>query len=1544
MDFISLNNEAVSISQGAIQLQQKGALVYEYNPLKVLRLGEDLIESDKVTYPKGSLVDLDTELLPFDLNHPVDIIPQQSYDGSVNLILNDGNSFPKLINTRFSSTGMNTYQIVDRSGDNDTNIYDESSFDSDVSLYKKLNTIPRLMFTGLGTSGNLRVGNYVFYFKLSDSDGNESDFIAESGIVTCHIGNINDPFSIQGGIRDENSYKSVSFILTNIDSSYNNVVVYYTRSTSDANANEIVSSFKIDKNFAVYNNIARVNINGFENITQVSLNDINMQYNVVDSANAQTACQNMLFMGNVNNPEIEYKELSDLSLRFLPHLNLKNNIGWVNEKYEDSTGQYEYYNVQNIYHKLGYWNEEIYRFGIVYILNDFTLSPVFNVRGISDLVENVSYTKYKVYKNPVDPNSSIEKIKANREYIPTNKDSYKLDNQNENSKGVVRINYSGNQLQSSGIVPIGIDFKIDKEALALLKRFTKGFFFVRQKRIPTTLCQAVTIGLESTSHLPVLPVNNGYLVERFIDDDGVLTNDFSRRYKTISSDYVSEGYAALCPEFELRQPYFNQLFTGTEFEVSMAKSQFRTNRFNNLALHYYNLDYTTNSSVGSETYNITAITDNIKLLKGKKEVFSSRAGEAEEQWRVSYYEYRNKSKNARNLLRGAWGPFLGIEGYNTNKMSLINIKIPSYNENSIDDYFSIRFEDSSSFYAICDRTLWEDVDESEEMAKVSGIFRGDCFIGNYTHRMCRNFQDPSSPINDDIVDAMSWKDNYDPDNQESFSKINRGDVNAITLGHWATIKVCSNINISMRCLDKSYSSEEGLTGKPRGFYPLQAMSTGGESKIPESFVVNDGINSTTSDKYNFELPDVPAIKNHFGVRIMYSDININDSFKNGYRVFRLTNYRDYPLTYGNIIKLVELFGNILCVFEHGVALIPVNERVESGSGAGGSVFINTSNVLPENPRVLSDTFGTQWAESVIKTPYFVYGVDIVGKKIWRTNGETFEVISDFKVQKFLNDNISLTEKEMTPIIGIRNVKTHYNRFKQDVMFTFYDDINTIEEKVWNLCYNEVLQKFITFYSWVPSYSENIDNIFFTFDRDTSKAIAKLTKDYPLITLSEGNLISPPTSTKLGSLRLNMNLEEYLVDYYLADDRLRNQYFISTSGDVSISEALKDNVLWSFPVKAEVYHHLSTSEGNSKVIDKTVYSTITVATQEYYNTLTTSFWKHGKAGLMETKEPLRQTYWYGKQHPFEFEVVVVDNPSVHKLFENLVLLSNNVAPESFHYEITGDVYDFANDRENMYFRQEATKDLYQYNGSDILYDSDYLKLHPKQRDIIGSTSPYKERSTMFPLYYTRVDTINEIEDYYQAATSPHRDYQSLSGSEIVYDKRYDSYHIVTHVKGCPFKGMYKQRCKESDPGAIIDDSVPYPYIWAQYGRLRGNMDFIEDNWYIQIPPINFYQKNELQWKVGKEGAWYPPLNLTNNPLPNDMSVLEIKTENDIPKELVKLGYGVNVDSFDTTKWETISNHRKESKIKDKVMKIKIRYAGDKLVYVTALKTIYNISYA
>ena len=59
------------------------------------------------------------------------------------------------------------------------------------------------------------------------------------------------------------------------------------------------------------------------------------------------------------------------------------------------------------------------------------------------------------------------------------------------------------------------------------------------------------------------------------------------------------------------------------------------------------------------------------------------------------------------------------------------------------------------------------------------------------------------------------------------------------------------------------------------------------------------------------------------------------------------------------------------------------------------------------------------------------------------------------------------------------------------MFTFYDNTVGFEEKVWNICYNEMINQWMTFYSWVPSYSASIDNIYFSFDRNTSKWISKL---------------------------------------------------------------------------------------------------------------------------------------------------------------------------------------------------------------------------------------------------------------------------------------------------------------------------------------------------------------------------------------------------------------------------------------------------------------------
>lgn len=1579
-ELIDLEFPALSLSYYLNQIRPYGNIVYEYNPLRNYRLSSDTVINGELV-EAGSIVDLDTDGFNFSLNNPLEIDAQSSYDGSVNLIFNDNRNIPRLVNSRFSVLQNNTYEVVDRIGNNDTNLYDSEQFDLDTSLYKRVNTIPTITFNSVLPSGNLKVGNYVIYIKYADADGNETDFVGESGIISCFIGGDRDPFSIDGGFRDQLASKSISLTVSDIDSSYDYIKVYYTRSTSDVDSNRVVTAHEIDRKFPVRNNSCNVIITGSEETKDIPVSDINIQYSIIDKAKSQTVCQNMLFLGNSCKPDMMYKDLSDISLRLLPYLiesDSERFIGKTSYDYSDLSDQsysHEYYNTLNIYNKVGYWNEEIYRFGVVYIMKDGSLSPVYNIRGKNGIPKfeelQSAYLQSDLWKY-----ENNEKV---RNYIPIDESTFDVSGTSylENAKGVLRIN-----TDSDSRKVYGIGIAIPTEVSEYLNTLVQGLFIVRQKRIPTILAQAYVMPRDLEAEVPLINYGGSYIAERFLDNDRKLNESYLPRLYTISdmARVNRSAKVAICPEYDVRQSYFNHLFTGTEYVVRKADIQpsmttLSRDIYNDR--HYYVDNYYGRREEQFSRAKIIGVGDNVPIAAVEDYNFRGRAGEAEEGFRFRYIESKNKEKEATNLIRGAYSPYLGIIGDQVTIGSIINIYIPGYSEAQMSTYFNTRYEDNSPYYSVSSRLSLANIDSLLSLQKAGGdlytytvpCYRGDCYICNFTHRLNRNFQDPSAPTNDEVVDENTWKDNYDTENTENNAKINRGDVNAIQLGSWITFKVCSSYNLSIRSLDPSYPTEEGLTGLKRGFYPLQELSPAGATKIPESSVINGGYSSTTSEKQAFTLPDVPYIKNRFDTRIMYSDISVGDAFKNGFRVFQMTHYRDYPRTYGGIMKMIELFGNILCIFEHGIALIPVNERAVAGEGSGGNVFINTSNVLPENPKMLSDTYGTQWPESVVQTPYFVYGVDTVGKKIWRTNGDQFEIISDFKIQEFLNENITLSEREMTPIIGVRNVKGHYNAFKQDVMFTFYDDLYGFEEKVWNICYNEVMQKFITFYSWIPSYSANIDNIHFSFNRDTSKWISKLASSGSLSTSADGIVLSNVVIddwetkddmklTKLGLVNRslpntqNTGLEIELTYEIVKDNFGMYKHFkIITEGEKQNKVsylALKEDFEWTVPVVQLnlqcTIDYLYSSESAPQDLDDYVagwkdyvtynaglyQSSIAITKQEVLDNgvneglnLTTDFWKHGQSGIIDIKDKIKPCYWYGKQHPFEYEFVVVDNPATHKIFENLQIVSNKAVPDSFHYEVVGESYEFHEDKKNMYIRQEATKDFYQYNGSDILYNRNFLDLRGKQRDILRNWKPtgQKVKSTMFPLYYARVDTFNEIEDYYKGKTAPNKDYVNLSGSEIVYNEKLDEFRVWTHAKAADIK----------DP---------------RIGRLRGNMNYQGDVWNIQINPIIFVQRNEPAWntaKLTKETIDKVPISVGNSPIPNDLKGFDITSETPVedymPQDLIDLGYGP--EDIDTSDWWS---GRKEARLRDKYIKIRVRYTGEELAIITALKTLYTISYA
>jgi len=100
----------------------------------------------------------------------------------------------------------------------------------------------------------------------------------------------------------------------------------------------------------------------------------------------------------------------------------------------------------------------------------------------------------------------------------------------------------------------------------------------------------------------------------------------------------------------------------------------------------------------------------------------------------------------------------------------------------MEEYIEIRMNDNSAYNAITDRI---DINEYESKLnntvenKPIPAYRGDCYICQYTQRINRNFNDPTAPYNNEIIDINTWKNNYDPDNVESYAKINLGDINAV---------------------------------------------------------------------------------------------------------------------------------------------------------------------------------------------------------------------------------------------------------------------------------------------------------------------------------------------------------------------------------------------------------------------------------------------------------------------------------------------------------------------------------------------------------------------------------------------------------------------------------------------------------------------------------------------------------------------------------------------------------------------------------------------
>jgi hypothetical protein len=118
--------------------------------------------------------------------------------------------------------------------------------------------------------------------------------------VSVFKGDLSNPTTCVGAYMDERTDKSIILYLKNIDTSFSYINIYYSRTSCDVNGISKTDFHKIKKTYEITDVNQTITINGFEELEDITAEDLNIQYNYVESVKSQAQVQNRLFFANVS--------------------------------------------------------------------------------------------------------------------------------------------------------------------------------------------------------------------------------------------------------------------------------------------------------------------------------------------------------------------------------------------------------------------------------------------------------------------------------------------------------------------------------------------------------------------------------------------------------------------------------------------------------------------------------------------------------------------------------------------------------------------------------------------------------------------------------------------------------------------------------------------------------------------------------------------------------------------------------------------------------------------------------------------------------------------------------------------------------------------------------------------------------------------------------------------------------------------------------------------------------------------------------------------
>lgn len=289
----------------------------------------------------------------------------------------------------------------------DTGDWDISKF----NLFKTYKKIPKIeSIEVLNNGGNLLSGSYNISPQYLDEDLNPTEFITSSETVHIYNSDFTLPFKdVRGSTNTVNLYQDfgrsdksikITFDLNSLDKTYPFYRLAITEATGGTGQ---VTDVKYTQEISTENNTFTYTGTNFESSGTQS--DVLVFKNIIEKATSIEQIENTLILGNVKGKDINLCNLQKYASKIRVDMVTKQ---VALNKLVEGNSKHPSVNLDG----LGYQPGEIYSLGIVYIMDDNSLSPAYHIPGKNPSVAE-PHDVNKIRTFPMSNNNTS----ANNRYI-----------------------------------------------------------------------------------------------------------------------------------------------------------------------------------------------------------------------------------------------------------------------------------------------------------------------------------------------------------------------------------------------------------------------------------------------------------------------------------------------------------------------------------------------------------------------------------------------------------------------------------------------------------------------------------------------------------------------------------------------------------------------------------------------------------------------------------------------------------------------------------------------------------------------------------------------------------------------------------------------------------------------------------------------------------------------------------------------------------------------------------------------------------------------